>query len=208
MRSYTLFDEKNATTDWVSEELAEGNCSVSFGSIGKYWAFYSDGRLWEATMFENSRHELRLVNRDNLLRSDITSMMDRLQRLSDSLDELHLEVSWDGKDTLTVRPYYTEEPFTLFEALEKARANGWDYSARIPGYKDIVYCGAGLTAAGRCRFKDALSLPAKMLDDGYTIEVGLESSPKPCLDLAVEMFEEMNIFNLSKEDVLFFRSNK
>lgn len=43
-----------------------------------------------------------------------------------------------------------------------------------------------------------------MSDDGYTIEVGSESSPKPCLDLAVEMFEEMNRFNLSKEEVLFF----
>lgn len=208
MRSYTLFDEKSVTTDWVSEKLAEGNCSTFFGSMGKYWAFYSDGRLWEATLFENSRHELRLVNRDYMMKCDITCMMDRLQRLSDSLDELHLEVSWDGKGMLIVRPYYTEEPFTLFEALEKARANGWDYSARIPGYKDIVYCCTGLTAAGRCRFKDALSLPAKMLDDGYTIEVGLESSPKPCLDLAVEMFEEMNRFNLSKEEVLFFRSNK
>lgn len=108
MRSYTLFDEKNANTDWVAEELAEGNCSTSFGSIGKYWAFYSDGRLWEATLFESSRHELRLVNRDYLMKCDITSMMGRLQRLSDSLDELHLEVEQVGKDTLVVRPYYEE----------------------------------------------------------------------------------------------------
>ena len=201
MRSYTLFDEKSVTTDWVSEKLAEGNCSTFFGSMGKYWAFYYDGRLWEATMFENSRHELRLVNRDNLLRSDITSMMDRLQRLSDSLDGLHLEISWDGKDTLTVRPYYTEEPFTLFEALEKARSNGWDYGISIPGSVDHIYCGVGLTAAGKSRFKAALSLPARMSDDGYTIEVGSESSTKPRLDLAVEMFEEMNRFY--RDNVLF-----
>lgn len=109
MRSYTLFDEKNATTDWVSEELAEGNCTTSFGSIGKYWAFYSDGRLWEATLFENSRHELRLVNRDNLMKCDITCMMDRLQRLSDSLDGLHLEVRWDGKSTLVILDYVADQ---------------------------------------------------------------------------------------------------
>lgn len=121
MRSYTLFDEKNVATDWVSEELAEGNCSTSFESMGKYWAFYSDGRLWEATLFENSRHELRLVNRDYRMKCDIVCMMDRLQRLSDSLDELRLEVGWDGKDTLIVRPYYAEEPFTLLEVLEKSR---------------------------------------------------------------------------------------
>lgn len=105
MRSYTLFDEKNVATDWVSEKLAEGNCSASFGSMGKYWAFYSDGRLWEATLFENSRHELRLVNRDCRMKCDIVCMMDRLQRLSDSLDELRLEVGWDGKYTLVILDY-------------------------------------------------------------------------------------------------------
>ena len=204
MRSYTLFDEKNATTDWVSEELAEGNCSTSFGSMGKYWAFYSDGRLWEATLFENSRHELRLVNRDNLMKCDITCMMDRLQRLSDSLDGLHLEVRWDGKDTLIVRPYYTREPFTLLEALEE-EVGDYDYTVRMPGREDFIYCGATFTAAGRCRFKDALSLPARLDEDECIITVGSNSSPKHSLDLAAEMFDEMLRFVMSKEKYSCFK---
>lgn len=109
MRRYVLFDEDDtSSSDWVSEKLAEGNCSTSFGSIGKYWAFYSDGRLWEATLFESTRHELRLVNRDNLLRCDITAMIRRLETLSDGLGGLRLDVEQISKDTLVVHPYYED----------------------------------------------------------------------------------------------------
>lgn len=208
MRSYTLFDEKNVTTDWVSEELAEGNCSTSFGSMGKYWAFYSDGRLWEATLFENSRHELRLVNRDYMMKCDITCMMDRLQRLSDTLDEFRLEVGWDGKDTLIVRPYYAEEPFTLLEVLEKSRVQGIDYLVHIPrsGAEDLVYTGIGLTVAGRFRFKDALSLPTRISKDGTTIIVGSDLSNVDCCYEAHGMFYMMKKFNQERAMEPKFRS--
>lgn len=34
MRSYTLFDEKNVTTDWVSEKLADGKLFHLFRKYG------------------------------------------------------------------------------------------------------------------------------------------------------------------------------
>ena len=84
--TYIPFDGKNATTDWIREEIADECFSETIGK-GNYWAFTIDGHLYAAEMHDDMVILFSAKDNDG---ADILEQ--RLADLDSACDEVGLDI--------------------------------------------------------------------------------------------------------------------
>lgn len=104
MRQYILFDGVDLDAGMFIDKIADGNAATFFGGVGKFWAFYVRGCLWEGYVSDSHKDYLCLRNICGI-RGASETLLDGLSRLSGQICGISLDVEKVGGKGVVVRPY-------------------------------------------------------------------------------------------------------
>lgn len=104
MRQYMQFDGEDLDAGKYIDKIADGGSATFFGCVGRFWAFYSRGCLWEGFVSESRKGCLYLRNICGV-RGASECLLDGLSRLSGYICGVSLDVEVVDDAEVRVRPY-------------------------------------------------------------------------------------------------------